>query len=158
MKTPRNLPEVLALLAQLPPGTTLDAEAVAAWLAPLADAEPAEASAPVLVNVAPSWKEKLWLCPAETRLDLAALCEALGRSRSWAYKLTSEKAAAKALAKAAEAGAGHEPSPLPCRRLDGELVFVAGEVRAWLRDREETVQGGPMESAPWERHGLRLAS
>lgn len=73
-------------------------------------------------TVAPSWREKLWTCPADTRLGVRDVAEALGRSPSWVYR-------------AADAKKGVHR--LPCRRLSGELVFEAGEVRAWV-EREES--------------------
>ena len=76
--------------------------------------------------------------PAERRIGARELAQALGRSRSWVYgRLTGEGA-------------------IPHAKLDGELTFKAGEVRAWLRGTEEVVREGPMESTPPERR-LTLA-
>ena len=77
-----------------------------------------------------SWRERLWSCPAETRLGLEELCKALDRSASWIYHRTTPKAEHR----------------LPHRKLDGVLCFTAGEVRAWIRDREEVMHAGRMES------------
>ena len=82
-----------------------------------------------------SWREKLWHVAAETRLGMAELCEALGRSRSWAYRRTGAKA----------------EDPLPHRLMDGQLVFTAGELRTWIRQHEESVHELPMDSTPGER-------
>ena len=82
-----------------------------------------------------TWRERLWLVPAETRLGIAELCEALDRSQSWAYRRTGSKA----------------EDPLPHRLLDGQLVFVVGEVRHWIRTNEESVHELPMDSTPGER-------
>jgi hypothetical protein len=68
---------------------------------------------------------------AETRLGVREAAEALGRPVSFVYRHTSEKAAGGAR--------------LPHRRLDGELVFVAGELRSWLREHEETIEPGRMD-------------
>ena len=78
----------------------------------------------------PSWRERLWTCHAETRLGIEELCEALGRSKAFVYRHTRAKT-------------------IPHRRLDGELLFVAGEIREWLGHREETVVGArsPLRSA-----------
>ena len=76
-----------------------------------------------------TWRERLWLVPAETRLGVAELCEALDRSQSWAYRRTGPKA----------------DEPLPHRLLDGQLVFVAGEIRHWIREHEESVFELPMD-------------
>ena len=87
-----------------------------------------------------TWRERLWLVPAETRLGIAELCEALGRSQSWAYRRTGVKA----------------EQPLPHRLLDGQLVFVAGEIRHWIRTHEESVSECPMDSTPGERAMLEV--
>ena len=96
-------------------------------------AEPAN-SAPT-PNIELTWREKLWLVPAETRLGVAELCEALGRSTSWAYRRTGPKA----------------EDPLPHRLLDGQLTFTAGELRTWVRDTEESVHELAMTGTPAER-------
>ena len=48
----------------------------------------------------------------------------------------------RALVVQAQRGAKAKCSRIPCRKLDGELVFVVGEVRQWLLDNEETVVAG----------------
>ncbi len=78
-----------------------------------------------------SWRVLLWTAPAETRIGREELCEAVGRPRSWLYRHTATKAEHR----------------IPHRKLDGELVFVVGEVRTWLREMEEIVQAGPLEAA-----------
>src|SRR5262249_55911872 len=70
------------------------------------------------------WQEKLWTVPADTRMSLTNVCDALTRPKSWGYRHTSP---ASGLPR------------IPHRKLDGELVFIAGEVRAWVRDHEEVV-------------------
>ena len=118
-----------------------------AWLEGLADAEATVPASAVLARlphadsevVTPafvptpdsSWRERLWTCPAETRLGLDELCEAMSRSSSWIYHRTSAKAVNR----------------IPHRKLDGVLCFTAGEVRAWIRDSEQVVCAGPMESS-----------
>ena len=86
-----------------------------------------------------TWRERLWFVPAETRLGVAELCEALNRSSSWAYRRT-----------------GNAEDPLPHRLLDGQLVFVAGEIRHWIRTHEESVSECPMDSTPGERAMLEV--
>ena len=66
------------------------------------------------------------------------MAEALGRPKSFVYARTGAKA----------------DDPIPHRKLEGSLVFTAGEVRAWIRDQEEVVHGGPMHSTDAERRGL----
>jgi predicted DNA-binding transcriptional regulator AlpA len=66
----------------------------------------------------PSWRERLWDCPADTRLGVLEICEALGRSKAFVYRLTRTK-------------------DIPHRKLDGELVFRAGDIRAWVQQRED---------------------
>lgn len=74
----------------------------------------------------PSWRERLWSCPPETRLDAEQAAEATGLSKSRIYKLTSAEG-------------------IPFRKLAGGLVFVAGELRSWLRERESVEVEGRME-------------
>ena len=66
----------------------------------------------------------------------AELLEAVGRLPSWLYRHTGPKAKHR----------------IPHRKLDGELIFLVGEVRRWLRDREEIVVAGPMDAVP---HSLK---
>lgn len=126
-----TLQTVLEWLRAAPAGTSVTAAAMVDLLAPVAESEPVVEFEPT----PPSWREKLWTVPAETRIGVAELCEATGRPRSWVYRATS-------------AGS------IPHRKLDGELVFTVGEVRAWIREREEVVISGPMESV---RHHLKAS-
>jgi hypothetical protein len=117
-----------AIVAALPPGAavTLPADAVRAWLD---EDAPEPAGRPVLVPDEPAgWRERLWTVPADTRLSVAEVAEAAGRSRDWCYRATDGKRAAKK---------GREP--LPCSRIDGMLVFQAGAVREWLRRSEQII-------------------
>ena len=82
-----------------------------------------------------TWRERLWLVPAETRMGIGELCEALNRSQSWAYRRTGPSA----------------DDPLPHRLLDGQLVFVAGEIRTWIRQNEVSIHELPMDSTPGDR-------
>lgn len=117
---PQSLPEVVRTLRSMPEGTTFTAAAVVLWLAPLVDAEPEVETEPASPSV--TWQERLWTCPAETRLTLRDACEALGRSSSWVYKRT---------------GAGATGVRLPCRKLEGELYFIARELRDWIAEHED---------------------
>jgi hypothetical protein len=78
-----------------------------------------------------SWRERLWCAPPETRLTVEEAAQALGRPTSWVYRRTSPAALART-----------ERSPVPHRKLDGELVFVAGELRDWIRANEAIIQRG----------------
>jgi len=68
-----------------------------------------------------SWRERLWLAAPDTRLGVAELLEALGRTKSWLYRHT---------------GPNSPGTRIPHRKLEGELVFVAGEICNWVRDNE----------------------
>jgi hypothetical protein len=68
-----------------------------------------------------TWRERLWLVPDETRLGVREVAEALGRSADFVYRHT---------------GAASTATRIPHRKLDGELVFTAGEVRDWIRRTE----------------------
>ncbi len=125
-----------------PPGTQLPAHSVARMLELAVDGKkPSNASRAAESGGTTcewTWREKLWLVPAETRIGTAELAEALGRPKSWVYART-------------QAGA---VDPVPHRKLDGTLTFAVGEVRAWIREREEVLVGGPMESTEAERRSL----
>jgi hypothetical protein len=117
---------LVAILVGEGPGTM---KPVAVSEAPRVVAVVREAIEAELVGIAPkeppsttSWAEKLWTCPAETRLGVRQLAEAVGRPPSWVYRHASPKG---------------DLAPIPHRRLDGLLVFTAGEVRTWLQANEE---------------------
>lgn len=75
----------------------------------------------IKAQVHPSWRERLWNCEPKTRLWLDEVAEAMGKSKAAVRKLIQRHG-------------------LPCRRRHGELVFLAGEVRDWLRVQEHDVQ------------------
>ena len=110
-------------------GATLPAAAV---LERCPDFEETPATA-LVVPVETTWRERLWFAPSEARLNAHEVAEALGRSASWVYKRTGTTRR------------DDDPAPLPCRRMDGSLVFLAGELRAWIRDHEESVIEGPSD-------------
>ena len=88
-------------------------------------------SAPVpVVEVKASWQERLWTVPPETRLGVPEVAEALGRSKSWVYKASSRRAG---------------PTGLPCRKLEGELLFTVGELRAWINQHEQLERTLPLD-------------
>ena len=96
-----------------------------ALLGLLAGAEPFSApAAPRVATFEPTWRERLWTVPPETRIGVRELAEALGRPKSWVYRRTAPHG---------------ERAPLPHRKLDGELVFIVGEIRGWLPDHETVV-------------------
>lgn len=68
-----------------------------------------------------TWRERLWTCPPDTRLGVREVAEAVGRPRSWVYRACAAK---------------RGPGRLRARRLDGELVLLASEVRDWLTRQE----------------------
>lgn len=122
----RGLSSLIAWLRDAPPGTTVLAAEIAERLANVAP-NGAEVSTD---GPTPTWRERLWTVPPETRIGRAELLEALGRSQDWLYRHTGGKA---------------KCTRIPCRKLDGELVFVVGEVRQWLLEHEETVVVGRTE-------------
>lgn len=86
------------------------------------------------------WREKLWIVPSETRIGTTELAEALGRNENWIYRRTQQSA----------------DDPIPHRKLDGSLVFRVGEVRAWLRKREDVLAAGPSAPATTGQAGLEV--
>ena len=123
-----GLPGLLAWLEAAPPGTTITAASLVEALAEMATEAPMAPPEPLQHT----WRERLWLVPAETRLGVREVAEALGRPASWVYRRTSVKS---------------EKAPLPHRKLDGELVFTAGELRAWVERHEAVVVPGLRKSA-----------
>jgi predicted DNA-binding transcriptional regulator AlpA len=83
-----------------------------------------EAAAPAQIPVPTTWRERLWTVPAETRLGVVEVAEALNRPRSWVYRHTSTRTGL---------------SRLPHRKLDSELEFLAGEIRKWIKRNEEII-------------------
>ncbi len=129
----RNLSELRAWLSQAPPGTLVPADLLAQAL----PASVPDAGLPGLVQQPMSWRERLWVVPSDTRLGVAELLGALGRTRSWVYRHT---------------GPSSPGARIPHRKLDGELVFLAGEVRQWLLDNELVVVPGRTVSAVLARN------
>lgn len=129
--------DVLAWLDQAPAGTLIPADKVAALIREQRNAQET-LPAPVQSSVGgiiPTWRERLWTVPAETRLGVKELTEAVGRSRHWIYHHTRTTCRGERL---------------PHRKLDGELIFLAGEIRDWHGRAEEVVE-------PGHRASLRLA-
>ena len=127
MGRPDPLAALLEWLRSAPPGTTIPAASLAETLASVTTAAPTAPPEPLTHT----WREKLWLVPAETRLGVREAAEAIGRPVSWVYRRTGE---------------GSVKAPLPHRKLDGELVFTAGDLRAWLKG-HETMIVRPLKSA-----------
>ena len=77
-----------------------------------------------------SWRVKLWEVPPETRMNKTELLEALGRGESWLYSRTSQKCSRE--------------DRIPSRRdkSSNDLVFLAGEIRDWIRSGEIVVHPG----------------
>lgn len=122
-------PEALrAWVAEAPPGALIPASAVADALARPDVAPPVAGVTPAPEMV--SWRERLWTAPADQRLGIRELCEALDRPASWVYRHTSPKS---------------NLPRLPHRKLENELVFVVGEIRAWIERNEVTVIAAPFQ-------------
>lgn len=108
-------------LRAMPPGSLVPA----AWVAEQLDGEsveaPQTAAAPVATEPA-TWRERVWTCPAETRLRVPEVAEALDRSESYVYRRTMPRA---------------EGQRLPVRRDDGGEVWIAaGDLREWIKRQE----------------------
>lgn len=107
-------------LEAMPPGSLVPRDFVLEHLE-----TPCREEHPPLPPQALSWREKLWTVLPETRIGVRELAEAVNRSRDWVYRHTSAKAG--------------PDDRLPHRKLDGELVFVAEEVREWIRGHEDVI-------------------
>lgn len=129
-----TMSDLVTWLQSCPPGVTIPAQWLLEFLKDAVRAPDIQpAGVPVVEEL--NWKEKLWIAPRETRMGVTELCEAFGKSRDWVYRYTSERAAARRIA------GGKPADRLPHRKLDGCLVFVVGEIREWIRGREELVVG-----------------
>ncbi len=117
-----SIGELLEWLAQAPPGTMLEAGALREVLERAAP-NAARIPDPTLA-IEPTWRERLWTAPADTRIGVRELAEAMGRPRSWVYRRTAPNG---------------EWAPIPHRKLDSELVFVVEEIRSWVREHETEV-------------------
>lgn len=104
-------------LEQLPPESLVPA----GWV--LENLDPDPEPVPVAEPEPATWRERLWTVPAETRIGVRELAEAVDRSRDWVYRRT---------AKAAD-------DRLPHRKMDGELTFVVGEIREWINGHEDVI-------------------
>ena len=124
----KTLFELRQWAAKAPPGTMLSADVLVEMLDDVIEVEPTIEQAKDTVPPLP-WTHLFWTADPETRIGRTELLEALNRPASWAYRHTGSKA----------------ENRIPHRKLDGELVFVVGEVRRWLREREEIVIAGPMD-------------
>lgn len=123
-----NAREFAVWLAQAPPGTLVPARELASLLGKGAENETGVGAITQGHDaVSNTWREKLWTVPADTRLGVREVAEATGRSLDWVYKHT---------------GAAGSGLRLPHRKLDGHLVFLAGELRAWLLEAERIVEPG----------------
>ena len=117
-----TLADVVRWLEQAPGETLLPARSVLEMLRGAAPTQEKPVD-PERVSVA-SWRERLWTVPPETRLGVAELSEAMGRPRSWIYRHTSARSGLPLL---------------PHQKLDGELMFVASEIRSWIETHETSV-------------------
>lgn len=126
MGTPRGferLSDLLEWLRRAPSGTRLEASEMVEILERVAEVDPPTTEPTEDASEPATWREKLWKSPPETRLGVVEVAEALGRPKSFVYARTGSKA----------------EDLIPHRKLDGALVFTAGELRAWIEDREEVV-------------------
>ena len=133
-----DLADLRAWVNAAPSGTMIPAAELAGLLADFDVGELAR-PAPVAPDHAgtASWRVLLWTVDPETRIGRNEILEAVGRPVSWLYRHTGEAATHR----------------IPHRKLHGQLVFVVGEVRRWLRDREEIVVGGSAQGGAPRLHG-----
>ena len=118
----QRLERIREWLETAPPGTNVPAESILEFLGQAAPT--GSGDGPETTVEAHTWREKLWTVPEETRIGTYEVCEALGRTKSWLYHRTGPSARDR----------------IPHRKLDGELVFMVGDVREWLRRREVRVR------------------
>lgn len=95
----------------------------------------------VIVRTPDSWRERLWMVPAETRLYTADVAEAVDRSPNWVHQRTSDS---------------EDHDRIPHRKRNGQLVFKAGEVREWLKAQEEVIVAGSSTPSAAERNDFEV--
>jgi hypothetical protein len=95
-------------------------------------------------SAAPTWQERFWTVPPDTRIGVSDLSEALDRPVSWVYRRTSS--VTSRARERAEKRRTRIPERIPHRKLDGALTFVVGEIRAWIADREEIIIAAPQRA------------
>ncbi len=129
---------LLERLKSMPKGALIPVDSIVAELESHSSEERPNGLAQVDPPISPetpptkSWRTLLWDCPAEVRIGVSELCEAMGRPKSWCYKHTCASSANR----------------IPHRLLDGALVFLVGEIREFIRENEIIVQGGPTDGTP----------
>ena len=122
-----TLGEFLAWCERAPSGTQLDAREVARILASVGEALPEKANEALVAGEGAeepepwTWRERLWTVPTETRLTVSEVAEALARPKSFIYARTYPQSG----------------DAIPHRRFGRNLRFVAGEIREWIRERED---------------------
>jgi hypothetical protein len=125
----KTLADLHAWAASAPAGTlvTVPADRLAALLEGVEHAAPS----PAADQPRTPWRALLWIVDAETRIGRDELLEATGRPLSWLHRHTGPKSTDR----------------IPHRRDEGQLVFIVGEVRHWLKAREQVVEAGPMDTS-----------
>lgn len=110
--------ELQRIVDGLPPGSSVNLPAD--WLREELEAEDIEVPTLQVETGGQvwTWAKILWLVPAERRLGTREVLEALGKGRTWLYRQMAEN---------------RGRDRLPHRKLDGQVLFTAGEVRAWVR-------------------------
>ena len=132
----RTVDGLIQWCRQAPPGTQLNARAVADLLKQAVSGADEEnpTDPPVVFDLSEmlTWREKIWLVPSQTRLGMEELSEALGRPKSFVYKLTAK-------------------GDIPFRKQHGVNVFLAGEIRSWIESEEKVKHSLPMQSTAFAR-------
>ncbi|MEQ1856167.1 MAG: hypothetical protein ABL963_06850 [Longimicrobiales bacterium] len=124
----KTLLDLRSWASAAPKGASIAVDGLAELLDELDEVTEAPPARPEGTETLP-WSVLLWTVDAETRIGRNELLEAVGRPVSWLYRHTGQKSSDR----------------IPHRRMDGHLVFVVGEVRRWLREREEIVEAGPVD-------------
>lgn len=81
-------------------------------------AKTARATAAAMARQASDWRERVWTAPAETVMTVDDVCSATGRTRAFVYRHTRNRT-------------------IKFKRLDGAICFRCGDVREWIKERQE---------------------
>lgn len=128
----KTLDDLRRWAASAPPGTMVPADRLAELLGTVEGTEAAPVPSEPGHDEPATWRVLLWTVDAECRIGRDELLEAVGRAPSWLYRHTGPSA----------------DDRIPHRKLEGQLVFVVGEVRRWLRDHEELIEVGRTDGSP----------
>ncbi len=120
-----SIKDIIDTLGRLPAGTLIPIAELRAMLMQIPQDTTITQEQPA-ASEPQTWKEKVWIAAPETRLNIQELGEAISRSRSWIMTRLHPRL-------------GSSLTPIPHRKLAGQIQFVVQEIRDWI-SQEEVIQ------------------